>query len=239
MRKSKIFLILSVLCLAVFSYICFIAKLPSNLPWNTVRIILIVLTIIFCIISIWLNNLEYNTEYVKKGDEKIAELREKSNNIALVVAAYSKYIYENLPSDLKEEYSIIINKDDEYLLDMNENCNLMHSEIMKDKSEQQFLTVACLVDALVSGWKISSTIPKEFAFLDELVYTNCGLACYVAFNLIDLPYCDLNTNYYVSKFNDVLAGSYYDKVCGKASTIMYEALILELLYNDFCEKSEE
>ena len=115
----------------------------------------------------------------------------------------------------------------------------MHSEIMKDRSEQQFLTVACIADALVSGWKISSIIPNKFAFLDELVYTNCGLACYVAFNLIDLPYCDLSTNYYVSRFNDVLARSYYDKVCGKASTIMYEALILELLYNDFCEKSEE
>jgi len=174
MRKSKIFLILSVLCLAVFSYICFIAKLPSNLPWNTVRIILIVLTIIFCIISIWLNNLEYNTEYVKKGDEKIAELREKSNNIALVVAAYSKYIYENLPSDLKEEYSIIINKDDEYLLDMNENCNLMHSEIMKDKRQA---SKKLMVLPLILGISSFCTFAVYYYSANHALYSYIDIIC--------------------------------------------------------------
>lgn len=246
MRKSKkylvcriILVVISLLAVAILAYTYFIDMFPGTLKWNILRFIIFVVGLISMFFRDRLKDLEYNAEYEKKGDEKIAKLREKNSNIALVVTAYSKYIYENLPSDLKEEYSIIINKDDGYLLDLDENCNLMHSEIMKDKSEQQFITVACLVDALVSGWKICSIIPNEFAFLDELVYTNCGLACYIAFNLIGLPYCDLNTNYYISKFNNVLAGSYYDEVCGKASTIMYEALILELLYNDFCEKCEK
>ena len=224
MRKSKIYLFISILCLLVL--FCFILKLPNAIFSN----LLIIISIVLGISSFLLYCYNKNIEFINEADENINNLKEKYSYVNQIVHVHTHLIFNDISDDVIKKYHVQIYNFDDYLTDLENNI-----QILKDDSKtNSFVSIACVMDSLIakSAWKIQSSIPQEVALVEDLVFLNCKLAVCVALSLCNLSYEALKDNEYIKRLIKLLMSCYYEENYGIISTIQYEAMILELLYND-------
>lgn len=232
MRKSKIFLVLSILCLIVLVIICFIFKLPNTTWFNIFRIFLILLGLIL----LRLYYLSKDYEFVTTSDSNIDNLRKEYDYIYSTVLVHTRLIYDNLCPDFVKKYLVSIDKYDGYLLDFEANIESFKEKSSKNEIDNQFIIIACVMDALISGWKIKTSISEKVAVIDDLIWLNCKLSVCVALSLMNLSYDDLKNNVYIKRLLELLYICYFDKDYGRTSIIENEVMILELLHEKFTEK---
>ncbi len=230
MRKSKIYLIIAILCLLMIVCNCFVFNLPKF--WFTV---ITIFGIILGFTSYALYCIKQNSEYVDTSDEHIDELRKEYNYINQVVHIYTQLIYNGLSDEFVKKYLLKICDDDAYLLDFEYNIQAFKNKSNLKEIKNEFISVACLMDSLISksAWKIASSYPNEIVFLEDLVWINCSLSVCVALSLCDLSYEDLKHNLYLERLTELLVTCSMDDDSGSTTIIEFEALILELLYNEF------
>ena len=114
---------------------------------------------------------------------------------------------------------------------------LFKSKDYENEIISRFISAACIMDSLISNWKIRTTIPKKLVESEDLVLLNCKLAVSVALSVCGLSNIKTDKNIYIKRLVECLSICYYNKNFANRTIIEYEAMILELLYNDF-QKSE-
>lgn len=229
MRKSTLYLILSIFYLVAFTFICTIFLLPNTIYYNILRLCLILLSFRF----LWLHNIEKNNEFINNCDKNIDKLRKEYDLINNTVLAHSQLIYKCFPQEFINKYSVSIDEEDSYLLDFEDNIEQFKEESSKKEITNQFIVIACAMDSLISGWKIKTSIPENFAAIDDLIWVNCKLAVCVAFSLMNLSNDELKDKNSIYRLIELLYICYTDKNYGNISIIENEAMILELLYEKF------
>lgn len=232
MRKSTFYLAISIEFLLLLFIICFILKLPNNFTCNLIRIMYIIFGILFYMIYSYLKNVEH----IRNSILHIEDLKKEYKYINDIVLVHSHLMFPELSSNFVEKYKINIDSCDSYLLDFESNIEYFKNLNSEKKIKNVFISVACVMDSLVSGWKIKTDIPENAISdddLDSLIKKNCQLAIAVALSLLNLSYEDLKDNSYISMLIELLIICYLDEACGNTLVIENEALILELLYNDF------
>lgn len=233
MKKSIFYLATSIWFIVLLIAICFIFKFPNNLFFNLIRLM--------CILSgIWFYRnyiFQKNLEFIKYSEANIENLKRKYAYINGIVLLHSHLMFAELSLDFVKKYKISIDSCDSYLLDFEDNIEYFKNLNSEKKIKNEFISVACVMDSLVSAWKIKTDIPKELISdddLDNLIAKNCQLSVAVALSLLNLPYEEsLKDNTYIKKLVTQLSLCYSDNECGNALVIENEAFILELLYNDF------
>lgn len=229
MRKSTIYLVISILCLAIFTIICTIYKLPNTFWFNLFRFLLVILTLTFLV----LHSFYKDYEFVSTSDNTIEDLRKKYDYLYSIVLVHTRLIYDNLSSDFIKKYSVSINKSDAYLLDFEANIEAFKAQSSKDEINNQFIVIACVMDSLISDWKIQSSIAENIAVIDDLIWLNCELSVSVAFSLMNLSYDDLKENPYIKRLVELLYICYFNEDYGKTTIIENNTMIIELLYEKF------
>lgn len=219
-RKAKIYLVLSILCIIIFIIICFIFPLPSTFGFNLFRFFLL-----FRSIGLF-------KWYYDNSNKNIYRMREKYTHINTVVSNDSKLIYNSLSSDLIKKYNISIDKSDDYLLDFEANIKEFETKTGGETQVSNiYIIIGCIMDSLISNWKIKSCIPKEIASPNELIEANCKLAICVALDLCGLSYEELKDDSYIQRLISLLETNCLNSEYGKIPIIEHEAMILELLQN--------
>jgi hypothetical protein len=176
-----------------------------------------------------------DAEFVDTSDKNIDTLRKEYDYLYTIVIVNARLIYDNLSPDFIKKYLVGIDKYDAYLLDFEDDINSFKAMSSKDEIDNTFIEIACVMDSLISGWKIRTYIPKGIIEIDDLIWLNCKLAVCVALSLMDLSYDALKDNNYTKRLIELLYICYFNKDYGRTSIIEYEAMILELLNNAFKE----
>lgn len=230
MKKSTFCLVLSIVFLLLLVSACFIFNFPKNLIFNLMRFCYIFLGILFYIIYIF----QKNVEIIRDSTIKIENLRREYQYINDIILINTHLIFHDLSSDLIEKYKISIDSSDSYLLDFEDNIEYFKNLNSEKKIKNVFISVACVMDSLVSAWKIKTDFPQDIISdddLDNLVMKNSQLAVSVALSLLNLSYEDLKDNPYITELIEHLTICYLDESYGNTLVIENEAFILELLYN--------
>lgn len=234
MRKSQKLLIFSLLCLMLLVSICFIYRLPNNLACNVIRFIIVILGIISYALSVYQHNKEIKIDFEKE----LNTLKEDYKDINSLVESFTNNSYNNLNSNLVETCYLSINTTDDYLMHYYRNILKIKAFNNNELISNDFINLACLMDSLVSAWKIESNIVLDNASVKKLLVANCEIAISVTFYLMNLSYENFKDNMYVTELLRLLVISYLDNDCGKVSTIEYEKTVLELIYSELYTKSD-
>lgn len=232
MRKSKLYLVLSFLCIVDLFVICFITKLPNTIPFNIIRILLILLGITLYT----MHDFYKKNEYISKAYRDIEKLRKEYSYIADIVDKCTDIAYSKISKEDIQKYLIILDLDDDYLLDFEANISAFKAKENTDKINNEFISICCVMDSLVSAWKIRSAIPNKIITFDNLVSINSEIAVSVALSLCNLSYEKLKNDARVEKLIKLLNLCFLDSQYGLTTSIEYEAMILELLYNEFSQE---
>lgn len=237
MRKSKLHLTISILCLVALALVCLVFRLPNTLNYNILRVALV---IIGCV-AMSNYTKEINHETIKKSKKSIEELRKEHKNLNDIVDIYSTMILKTQSHDFIDQLQISLDKDDSYLLDFDDNLQYFKSMInnatkeLNQKIEMNpFVIIACVMDSLISGWKIKSAFPEDLVFSEHLVLLNCQVAICVALELMHITATEDNIpdSEYVTKLTSLLYVCYTEKQYGNLYCIELEALLLELIYKE-------
>lgn len=241
MRKSQKLLIFSYLCLFLLAYVCLICILPNNFACNVIRILFIILGIISYLLYIYQDNKEVTISFEKE----LNMLKENYKDLNSLVESYTNNVYNSLDSNFVKNCYLSINNTDDYLIYYSQNLKYYSQKLLKVKTSNNnelvssnFIDAACLMDSLVSTWKIEPEILLDEEEIRKLLIVNCELAISVTFHLMDLSYENLKNNIYVTKLLRLLVIYYLEKDCGKFSTIECEKTVLELIYSELHTKSD-
>ncbi len=230
MRKSNIYLAFSILCLGVFIIICLIINLPDTLLFNALRLFVCLLGVV----SFILYNNKKNEELDEESFNDIKNLKEKYGKYLLpLVIIHTKLIYGELDEEFIKTYMVSIDNSDNYLITLENYFEKFKQNSLNSKINNDFIVISCVMNSLISNWKIKTSIPNKIATIDGLILTNCKLAVSVALSLMDLSYENLEDHPYIKRLMDLLYLSYYDSTEGTTSMIESEAMILELLFIEF------
>lgn len=231
-RKSVVCLLLAIVCLviaiciAVFSGI--FKLLPHDLTNTFIILSLCVGGIIFFLCYLYLKNYEF----VNESDNHISDLAKENEYISMIVTVHSKLICQQLCPEFIKKYQIYLDETNSYLLDYEANIEAFRELQGAEKITNNFIKNACVMDSLISAWKITTSIPQDLVFINDLVVLNSKLAVCVALSLMDLSYDELKENRYVKQLIELLAVCYYEKNYGATTIIELESMILELLRNN-------
>lgn len=227
MRKSKYYFIASILCLAQLMLLCLVYQVPSCLFFNIIICVLIALGLIFY----KMYQIHSNRETIIDSEKKIEELKKAYKDLNSIVTLYANITYNNLDSDFINNFHISINDSDNYLLDFENNIEQMKELDSEKLSSNDFIRIACIMDSLLSAWKLETVILSKDLLIEQLLIANCELAVSVSFYFLDLSYKDLKDDIYVKELVNLLATNYKEKQYGTIYTIECEKTVLELLYN--------
>lgn len=227
MRKSTVYFIASVLYLIYIVLLCLVFQIPNSL-WS--KIIIFALSILG-LINFRQHQIQRDLENTMDLEKKLEELKNTYKSVNTMTTSYANIIYKNLDSDFINDFNIFINDTDYYLLDFQDNIYQINELDSKELISNDFMKIACLMDSLVSAWKIESMNLSQKILKKELLLANCELAVSIALHLLDLSYKDLKDNIYVKELIELLAISYIEEEYGTIYAIESEKTILELLYN--------
>lgn len=227
MRKSRAYFIVSVLFLLYIALICLVFRIPNSL-WS--KIIIFALSVLG-LIYFRQYQVQRDLETTMDLEKELEELKNTYKSVNTMTTSYANIIYKNLDSDFINDFNLFIDDTDYYLLDFQDNINQINELDSKELISNDFIKIACLMDSLVSAWKIKSKNSSQKILKKEVLLANCELAVSIALHLLDLSYKDLKDNIYIKELIDLLAISYIEEEYGTVYAIECEKTILELLYN--------
>lgn len=234
-RKSvvrSVCLVLSVACLiraiCILVASCIFKLLPHDFNNTLVMCALAIDAIIFYLLYKYFKNVEF----IDKADNHISELAKENEYISMIVAVHSKLICQQFCPEFIKKYQIRLDETNSYLLDYEANIEAFKELQDTEEITNNFIKNACVMDSLISAWKITTIIPQDLVFIDDLVVINSKLAVCVALSLMDLSYDELKDNRYVKQLIELLAICYYNQDYGNTTIIELESMILELLHNN-------
>lgn len=231
MRKSKIYLFISILSLVVLIVICFVFKLPNTLFFNVLRLFLAFLGFISLIIYNFVKDLEFDSS----SGSTIDTLRKDYDYLYSIVLVHTRLIYDGLCKDFIEKYLVSIDECDEYLLTLENHLESFKEKSSNNKIDNAFIVIACAMDSLISSWKIKTSVSSKLVVIDDLILLNCKLSVCVALSMMNLSYDTMKDDPYIKRLIELLYLCYYDENYGNISIIENEAMLLELLHNKFAE----
>lgn len=227
-RKSVVCLALAIVCLILavsILVLSIIFDLPHNLK-NTLIMLLLCFGGTICYLCY--RHLK-NVEFVETSDKHIGKLAKENEYINTIVMVHAKLICQKFNPEFIKKYCISLDDTNCYLLDYEANIEAFKELSSTKEITNDFIKNACLMDSLISAWKITTSIPEELFFIDDLVVINSKLAVCVTLSLMDLSYDELKENNHVKQLIEILAICYYNQDYGNTTIIELEAMILELL----------
>lgn len=225
MRKSKIFFVVSMLCLLGLVLVCFVFSLPYKIKFY-INILLVIIGFVSYLIYIFKSNLEFINTCEKRIDELKNEFKEMNNLIVL----HTKEMYKRLPSNFTQQFLVKVDTSNSYLLDFESNLKLFHAlGYVKniDDIKNSHINIACVVDSLMSAWCIKTDIPKKMLLVVDLVALNSELAVRVALSLMNLSFDNFKDDIRIKQLIQLLIDLYLRNSYGNTYTILYIAIILE------------